>query len=142
MGKKKAKHAGGRPLKLTDDVRAEVIVLISEGVSQEKAAEIVGVVPTAIREHAKKHPEFLRDLARAHAKFYRKHLSKIDDSEDWKASQWLLKVKWPDEFADAILKQLSVSLTAEEIARMSDEELNAFVRRLIALAAGKGTPET
>jgi hypothetical protein len=87
-----AKRKGGRPRLLTDEVRRQVVLLLSVGLSRRRAAERVGVSHTTISQAAKNDPDFAAELERAEdlAGAERNlHIAALS-RRSWKAAAWLV----------------------------------------------------
>lgn len=87
-----AKNKGGRPRRLTDEVRQQVALLLSVGLSRRRAAQRVGVSHTTISRAAKEDPVFAEQLERAEhlaASERTVHIAKLS-RRSWKAAAWLI----------------------------------------------------
>ena len=84
---------GGRPPALDDLAKAEILALLSVGLSQRRVAAYVGCDPSTIWRTAQRDPDFHRDIRRALAKAELKPLLRVVDASQtsWRAAAWLTK---------------------------------------------------
>ncbi|MDY0389026.1 MAG: helix-turn-helix domain-containing protein [Methanolobus sp.] len=100
--KKKATNKGGRPLAITKEKEEILINLMSDGMSQSKAAQYIGVAENTLIEHKKRFPKFLRRLETSMLETHKlAHKSvKIGMIKDWKAGAWWLERTEPERFKE------------------------------------------
>lgn len=159
MGKT-TRNKGGRPVEIGAAVLKRIAKTVEEGNYLETAANLEGVDPSSVgkllragmRElhrmakagEAKPARElaravgFARLIRTARAKAEKKDLGAIAKSGKWQAHAWRLKHRDPKRYADHVEVTgkgggpiTSVSMTADQLRRLSDAEL----RTLEAIAA-------
>jgi transposase len=97
----------GRPTLLTDDRRADLILLLANGASSARAARAVGVGERTLRRWLRDglaeqvaqaraaRPEAKDALAEARLVVV---VARAAALGDWKAGAWLLERRWPDRW--------------------------------------------
>lgn len=92
----------GRPLAITKEKEEILIQLLSEGMSQAKAATYIGVSETTVIEHKKRFPEFLKRLETSMLETHKlAHKSvKVGMLKDWRAGAWWLERTEPERFKE------------------------------------------
>lgn len=100
--KKKNKNPGGRPHVVTAKKEETLIQLMSDGMSQVKAASYVGIDEKTIINHKKRHPKFVERLEKAKEETTRlAHKSiKVGMLKDWRAGAWWLERTEPERFKE------------------------------------------
>ncbi len=92
----------GRPPVITEKKEEELIALIADGETQNRACRVVGVSKAAMIEHKKKYPDFKNRLEKA--KHKTDHLAlrsiKVGMTKDWKAGAWWLERTQPKRFRE------------------------------------------
>ena len=121
------KKKTGRPRKLNEEMKEQILRVIEIGGSRQKAAMLVGVSRQVLGEEAKRDPVFFTRLKEAEGKAYNKYLTVIGDaaeSGDVKAAQWMLARKYPEEFSEmrrnALTNARGKDLTQEERHKLMD----------------------
>lgn len=117
----------GRPFAITPEKREILISLLSDGMSQAKACQYVGVSEETLIQYKKKFPEFSERLENAKLETTKlAHKSvKVGMLKDWKAGAWWLERTEPERFQEK--KTLEVSEKPSLIQNMfpiDDEEKN------------------
>ena len=92
----------GRPRSvITDEVIAKILRTVELGVWPDRAAQMHGVNGAALRQHKKRHPEFVTALEKAEAQaesgIHGKILRHMD--KQWTACAWMLERRWPERWA-------------------------------------------
>ena len=92
----------GRPLAITPEKEELIIQMLSDGMSQKKAARYVGVNEKTLIEHKRRFPEFLERLDKAMLETHKlAHKSvKVGMMKDWKAGAWWLERTEPERFRE------------------------------------------
>lgn len=96
----------GRKSKFNDEIVTELCAARENGLPVQTCAEYVGIGSATLyrwlekgkKAKSGKYFEFYKKWKKAESHFILYHLKKINDSKDWKASQYLLSVTRPDEF--------------------------------------------
>jgi hypothetical protein len=97
--KPEAKRAEGRPTKRTPEITAEIAEAISFGLTDEKAADLVGIARDTLIEW-RKIPEFSDTIKRADAARDLDRLRRIDlGAPGWQGPAWHLERKYPQRYA-------------------------------------------
>src|SRR5262245_48456595 len=117
-----------RPPVLTDVKRAEVLALVSCGVSRRQAALYVGCAPATVSNTADRDPEFHEALHNAEAAFVRRNLIAIERGAEksWRAGAWLLERCRPAEYA----KRRPNTLTHDEAVQQFRTWIDAVMATL------------
>lgn len=108
MKNKKSKKRNGRPFAITKAKEDILISLLSDGVSQKKAAKYIGVNEKTVIEHKDRFPEFMERLEKANletTKLAHKSI-KVGMLKDWRAGAWWLERTEPERFKEQ--KQVDV----------------------------------
>jgi transposase len=92
----------GRPFAITKEKEEILIKLLSDGVSQHKAAVYIGVNEKTIIEHKDRFPEFMERLEKANLETHKlAHKSiKVGMLKDWRAGAWWLERTEPERFKE------------------------------------------
>jgi len=104
------RNEAGRLTKLTEQVYQSICELLAEGNSQDCAATLSGIEPNTFRRWVGEgmlHPDgpfgqFACDVAYAKEISHRYLVTKIAAHDDWKASAFLLKNKFPRLYRDTV----------------------------------------
>lgn len=96
----------GRKTKFNKVIAEQLCTARENGLPANKCAEFVGVHRNTLHNWLKRgekaksgqYHDFYIKWNKAESKFILYHLKKINDSEDWRASQYLLSVTDPDSF--------------------------------------------
>lgn len=92
--------------KFNDDITQNLVSFYSDGLPLKHCASAVGISRDTLYRWMKKGKEaksgkyhqFYKDMQKARAKFIAYHQKKINDSKDWRASQYLLQVTSPADY--------------------------------------------
>lgn len=124
--------------KFNEEICKELIIAHENGLPKNACAGIVGINRRTLYDWLKKgekaktgkyHDFYLRWL-KAEARFQAYHLKKINDSKDWKASQYLLQVTDSDSYVVTEKKQVKADVQSEitvnllERMKQKRQELN------------------
>lgn len=92
----------GRPFAITKEKEELIINLLSDGMSQAKACQYVGICEQTMIEHKKRFPEFTERLDKAFLETHKMaHKSvKVGMIKDWKAGAWWLERTEPERFKE------------------------------------------
>lgn len=125
--------------KFNKQICKEIITLYENGLPKTKCADFVGINRKTITDWYNKgrdcddednpYYQFYMGMLRAKAKFIMYHQKKINGSDDWRASKYLLEVTEPNTYV--LEKRLNVksednvklSLSKEDIFEKVDKEL-------------------
>ena len=99
----------GRPFAITKEKEEILINLLSDGVSQCKAAIYIGVNEKTVMEYKDRFPEFTERIERAKLETHKlAHKSiKVGMLKDWRAGAWWLERMEPERFKEK--KEIEVS---------------------------------
>lgn len=105
----------GRITKLTERVYHSICQLLAEGNTLEVAATLSAVDPSTVWAWIRQGQadqdgpfgQFARDIVYAKEACHRYLVHKIARDDDWKASAWLLKNKYPRQYSDRINQEIS-----------------------------------
>jgi hypothetical protein len=118
----------GRPRRLDQTAKAEIIALISAGLSRTLAAEYVGCAVSTLYNEARRDEQFDRDLRQAavrpiiwHFQNLRKHAER-----SWRASAWFLERNYPQQFG----RRPPESIAPEELNEMMNIVIDVVARAL------------
>lgn len=101
----------GRPTLLTDDRRADLVLLLAAGVPSARAARIVGVgertlrrwLGNGLREHVERarasRPESTDAITEARLVVA---IARTAALGDWRAGAWLLSHRWPERWGERV----------------------------------------
>lgn len=83
----------GRPNKLDDQAKSQILAMISVGCSRARAARFVGVRPTALTMLTKRDPAFAAELKQSEKRREMDALASIRraSGKSWRAAAWLLE---------------------------------------------------
>lgn len=92
--------------KFNEEITKEIIKLYNNGIPLKHCASAVGIDRRTLHrwidkgKNAKtgKYREFYIEIQKARAKFIAYHQKKINDSKDWRSSQYLLQVTDPEHY--------------------------------------------
>lgn len=94
--------SGGRPrTTMTDEVKAKIVKTVELGMWPDRAAQMHGVLPGAMRKERKRDEEFAARMKEAEAKAEESVLSRVFRHMDdqWTACAWMLERRWPERWA-------------------------------------------
>tara|TARA_Y100000310_G_C20595134_1_gene770118 strand:+ start:448 stop:1005 length:558 start_codon:yes stop_codon:yes gene_type:complete len=117
---KPAKHAGGRPTKLTDELKNIIVQSVTIGVPLDTAASLAGISQSTLRLWAARgrheldrvngngrrrilqieeiYVEFSEALRKAIGLAVLQRVKNIQDAEAWQSDAWWLERRYPEEF--------------------------------------------
>jgi hypothetical protein len=98
--------AGGRPTKLTAEVRKKILATIEAGSTLKDAAAYAGICDETLRIWRRDNPDFAAEFYRAEgvaAVAYTLAVKRASDNGDWRAAAWWLERRCPEEWS---LKQI------------------------------------
>jgi hypothetical protein len=100
-GEAKTKHPGVRPTKRAPEIAARIAEAISFGLTDEKAAAVVGIDDLTLTRW-QKIPEFCRAIKSSVAIRKLARLKRIESGEPgWQGTAWALERQYPERFARA-----------------------------------------
>ena len=143
----------GRPSKFPEKHKA-ILRDIALGLTIEDACALNDITPETLKSWRDNNDDFLREYNSAVLKFKKYHLNLLKKAattgtketqkrEDYgqgvntitkykvypQFSQWLLKVRFPDEFADRAINKVEVT-NKENVQDLSDDDLEAEIKHL------------
>lgn len=103
----------GRPKKLTDKVKEQVLQYIRDGLAQGRAATLAGLSPSTISEAKKSDPVFFEALKDAECGFeHRCLLGLLLSEKGWQRFAWLLERKFPKVWGKHHLDETNEAVAA------------------------------
>ncbi len=94
------KHPGGRTPKHTPELVAKLADALASGMTDQQAADLVGIHSDTLREWGKKEDEFSAALAHARAKrLYQRLCYFVSGAPGWQAVAWILERAYGRQFA-------------------------------------------
>lgn len=92
----------GRPYAITKEKEEILINLLSDGMSQAKACQCVGISEETIIQHKKRFPEFTERLEKSMLETHKlAHKSvRVGMLKDWRAGAWWLERTEPERFKE------------------------------------------
>jgi len=129
------------------DTKKRLTALLQLGCAHETAAAFCSLSTAEMKEAINADPDWRRDVERSEASCEVSHLSKLQealqDSKNWRISQWWLESRWPERYARkantvtddqlAIFVDAIATVLADEIA--DENERQQVVVRLAELLA-------
>lgn len=107
----------GRPPKLDETKRGEILGVLAWGGTMALAARTVGCCTRTIYNTAKRDPEFDKRMQRARASHELKLLKRIDDAASdpkyWRAAAWQLERMYPDRYQPRMARSMPVDKVEE-----------------------------
>lgn len=112
----KNKKPVGRPrTEMTDENIAKILRTVALGIWPDRAAQMHGISPEAMRVHKHRHPEFVTALEKAEAdaesSIHGKILRHMD--KQWTACAWMLERRWPSRWKKEPDVQVNVEQKVE-----------------------------
>ena len=103
------------PRKLTPELQAKICALIAAGDTYELACGKCRIDAKTFynwRKLGKEHPvsvygSLMKEFGFAETDSEHLMLHKLLDHQDWRATQWLMKNRWPDRYRDKIEQELT-----------------------------------
>lgn len=120
----KPKNKGGRPLAINKEMEEEIIQLLSDGMSQVKVAQAMGISDETLSQHKKRFPGFAGRIEKAkRATDALAHKSvKVGMLKDWKAGAWWLERRHPDEFQEKKTLEVTKPSLIQNMFPIDDDE--------------------
>lgn len=85
----------GRPSKLDESTKDQIVAAIEGGLSRRVAAALVGVHYTTIANECKRDRDFLASIKKAEASCELFHVDRVKGgAKSWQSSAWFLERKW------------------------------------------------
>lgn len=91
--------------KFNEEISEELCTAHESGLPLTSCAKLVGLHRNTVgnwlrkgQSPRSKYHQFYKNWQRANAEFQKYHLKKINDSKDWRASQYLLQVTSPSDY--------------------------------------------
>ena len=118
-------------LKFNEEITERLCTAHENGLPQKACASLCGIDRKTLYrwlkkgEEAKrgKYRDFYLKWQKANAKFQLYHLKKINDSQSWMASQYLLQVTDPDSYVVAEKQQIEANVEADVDAQTIQADL-------------------
>jgi transposase len=88
----------GRPPKIGDTERREIIAVVATGGSLNDAADVVGIARDTLNRHLRENPAFRKGVDRAIAKGKIRLIKKVKNGKPWQAAAWMLERKFGEEY--------------------------------------------
>ena len=134
--------------KIGPDERVIILRMLRIGSSRRMAAKMVDVHPSTLRAFVKRNSRFAAEMKEAEGTAYKSWLMRMHETDDWRAAQWMLKCKHPDEFSEVTkIAQTDAKgrdLTPEQRGRVIDsiirKKLGDDAELLIPQQQAKGIP--
>jgi len=120
-------------LKFNEEIVEKLCTAHENGLPQKACAQYCGIDRKTLYrwlkkgEEAKrgKYRDFYMKWQKANAKFQLYHLKKINDSQSWMASQYLLQVTDPDAYVVAEKQQIEANVEADVDAQTIQADLTS-----------------
>jgi len=118
-------------LKFSEEIVERLCTAHENGLPQKACAQLCGIDRRTLYRWLKKgeeaksgrYREFYLKWQKANAKFQLYHLKKINDSQSWMASQYLLQVTDPDSYVVAEKQQIEANVEADVDAQTIQADL-------------------
>ena len=127
------------PKKFNEETCQCLVENYSKGLPLKYCADIAGIDRRTVyrwMEKGKnskrgKYNDFYQDMQKAKSKFIAHHMQKVEDSKDWKASQYLLQCVEPEHFvvkekreiqAEANIKTELISKLERPLPELEDDD--------------------
>ena len=86
---------------MTPENIEKILSTVALGIWPDRAAQIHGISPVAMRKHKQRHPDFVTAIEKAEAEaeagFHGKILRATE--KQWQAAAWMLERRWPNRYA-------------------------------------------
>lgn len=153
----------GRPTKLTPETITKLTQAIQQGATYALACKYAGISHQTFAEWQRKaHDElerrtkprvkegtpewiegqefvtFLEAIQKAEGNAALSWLIKIEQAATdghWQAAAWKLERRYPQEYGRTVVSHDTPPLTPEQLASMTDDELDAYIAKLSKLSA-------
>ena len=126
-------------VKFNEDTCKCLIENHGKGIPLKQCADIAGISRATLynwmnkgeKSKRGKYHDFYLNMRRARAKFIAHHIQKVEDSKDWKASQYLLQCVEPESFvvkekreiqAEANIKTELISKLERPLPELKDDD--------------------
>lgn len=122
----------GRPSKYTPETVAVILEALGKGATHELACQAGGISHQTFAEWMRLYPEFLDGIKRVEAEAAQRWLAFIEASapKEWQAAAWLLERRYHQSYSRRTMdKTVQVQITADELAKMTDEQLDDLIKR-------------
>jgi hypothetical protein len=122
----------GRPSKYTPETVAVILEALGKGATHELACQAGGISHQTFAEWMRLYPEFLDGIKRVEAKTAQRWLDHIEAAapKEWQAAAWLLERRYHQAYSRRTIdKAVQVQLTADDLSKMTDEQLDELIRR-------------
>jgi transposase len=102
----------GRNTKYSEEIVAEIVGIIGEGMSDKDACEMSGISYTTFYGWQREFPEFAQAITRARALNKAARIRRLNKAaqHDSRIDMWFLAHQYPDEYAD----QLVIKITSDQ----------------------------
>lgn len=126
----------GGPSKYRPDIVAKITDALAIHATHRLAGDYAGIDESTFSAWLLKYPEFRQAVREAEGRAGIKCLATIHKAapESWQAAAWLMERRYPDQYGRTVQTQdqrsMQVNLTPEQLAAMSDAELDALYARL------------
>jgi hypothetical protein len=150
---RKRKRSAGRPTKIDEQKKAEIMACLSVGASLQDAADFIGVDVSNLRRLKQRDPNFALGLRQSRARGKLVLMNKIHKSTQWSAAAWMLGKLYPKKFARERLELTgkdggpikTEARVKPDLSQLSVEQLRALhdiQQQLLGIppAAGGGSP--
>lgn len=132
--------------KFTPEIREMLLNARLEGLPVKTCAQYAGIGRTTLfywlkkgeAEEDEEFAEFYREWEKAKSVFILKHLKKIEEAKDWKASQYLLAMTEPDIFNTHQWKNIKAEVKSESRVRIDDLFDEKVMREVLDGSDGPG----
>ena len=122
----------GRPSKYTPEVVETIINSIRKGATHGLACQAAGIGEQTFYGWMKDFPEFSDRVKAVESEAAERWLAYIESSapKEWQAAAWLLERRYHQAYSRRTIdKAVQVQLTADDLSKMTDEQLNELIRR-------------
>lgn len=122
----------GRPSKYTPETVAVILEALKNGATHELACQAGGVSHQTFAEWTRLYPEFLEGIKRIEAETAQRWLAYIEAAapKEWQAAAWLLERRYHQSYSRRTIdKAVQVQITADDLSKMTDEQLDDLIKR-------------
>lgn len=111
------KRGRGRPIKLTDEAKAEFIEMRTSGLSLEDCCAYIGLSYATVKRHLAEDEDFRAKLNRSTIKARAKLMKRIaEGGKGWPGANRFLALSCPTQYSDAAIQRQVEKLDQEENA--------------------------
>ena len=121
-----------RNTKYTPETTKRILDSIRAGARLRIAAQAAGISESTFFNWKNQHPDFADAIEQAQAESCVFYLGIIQEAAKttWQAAAWFLERRFPEDFArPAVQKTIQINLTAADLARMTDQELDDLIAK-------------